>query len=249
MIEGESYITAISHFQETSEEDGEVIVGTSDGWLHTFEMTKKFTGISQGTSRRVCNGALTAIVGARISTNNHQTMKIVAAASDEGVIDVLDEKLGELHIVGPFFIEDNSKRKSGDPVTSIKMMKNNVIAAFASGHIRVIDPRDGNLRCEIAAHARCITSMDVDPERDLVASVSEDTFLCVHSIDLESELDGSNEDQVSLLICEEMPDNICTGVRFVPGIAQVRDRPVAKVIAITFYDKEFLVLVTSSILN
>lgn len=58
-----------------------------------------------------------------------------------------------------------------------------VIAAYGSGHIRMFLVREPILLCEVAAHARWITALDVAPESRLALTVAEDSFVRVWQIE------------------------------------------------------------------
>lgn len=54
--------------------------------------------------------------------------------------------------------------------------------------------RSGYLYCEVAAHARPISAMDVHPSEPLVVTAGEDSVLCVWSIpDNEASKGGTGE--------------------------------------------------------
>lgn len=67
--------------------------------------------------------------------------------------------------------------------TSIKLLEDVVIAAYGSGHIRMFLVREPILLCEVAAHARWITALDVAPESRLALTVAEDSFVRVWQIE------------------------------------------------------------------
>ena len=59
------------------------------------------------------------------------------------------------------------------------------MCAYGSGHIRVFGTQTWSLICEIAAHARWITAIDVALETGHLLSVSEDSFARVWQISRE----------------------------------------------------------------
>lgn len=67
--------------------------------------------------------------------------------------------------------------------TSVGLWEGMVVAAYGSGHIRLFSTVEPTLLCEVAAHARWITALDVASHANLVLSVSEDSFVRVWEID------------------------------------------------------------------
>lgn len=59
------------------------------------------------------------------------------------------------------------------------------MCAYGSGHIRVFGTQTWSLVCEVAAHARWITAIDVALETGHFLSVSEDSFARVWQISRE----------------------------------------------------------------
>ena len=71
------------------------------------------------------------------------------------------------------------------PCTSLKMWGDFILCAYGSGHIRVFGTQTWSLVCEVAAHARWITAIDVALETGHFLSVSEDSFARVWQISRE----------------------------------------------------------------
>lgn len=67
--------------------------------------------------------------------------------------------------------------------TSLGLWEGMVVAAYGSGHIRLFSTVEPSLLCEVAAHARWITALDVASSANLFLSVSEDSFVRVWEID------------------------------------------------------------------
>ena len=55
-----------------------------------------------------------------------------------------------------------------DPCTSVVAKDGYAVASFTTGHIRLYDLTSKSLAVEIAAHARCITALDMHPSLDMV---------------------------------------------------------------------------------
>lgn len=58
---------------------------------------------------------------------------------------------------------------AGFPCTSVVTRSDVAVAGYASGHIRVYQISSARMHCEIAAHARCVTAMDIHPSRGSVS--------------------------------------------------------------------------------
>uniref|UniRef100_A0A7S1G9Z0 WD repeat-containing protein 54 beta-propeller domain-containing protein n=1 Tax=Bicosoecida sp. CB-2014 TaxID=1486930 RepID=A0A7S1G9Z0_9STRA len=99
----------------------------------------------------------------------------------------------------------------GFPATSVGVKRGVAIAAFASGHVRLFDIAGKRLTTEIAAHARCITALDVHPTRNSFATVGEDAVMNVWALP-DGEDKGSAD--VTLEICSPVPDRLLAGVAF-----------------------------------
>jgi WD domain, G-beta repeat. len=68
------------------------------------------------------------------------------------------------------------------PCTSLKIWGDFILCAYGSGHIRVFGTQAWSLICEVAAHARWITAIDMALETGYFLSVSEDSFARVWQI-------------------------------------------------------------------
>ena len=112
--------------------------------------------------------------------------------------------------------------------------------AFASGHVRVYDLASsyGKL-AELQAHTRCVTALAVDDKGLELATVSEDSFLHVWSLEPrdgaggdEAKADGADP-SLALTYSHQVTDAVLTGVQFVapaPGAGKAPD------VAVTAYD-------------
>ncbi|KAH8057745.1 helicase [Aureococcus anophagefferens] len=116
--------------------------------------------------------------------------------------------------------------------------------AFASGHVRVYDLASsyGKL-AELQAHTRCVTALAVDDKGLELATVSEDSFLHVWSLEPrdgaggdEAKADGADP-SLALTYSHQVTDAVLTGVQFVapaPGAGKAPD------VAVTAYDVDAL---------
>lgn len=85
-----------------------------------------------------------------------------------------------------------------------------IIASYVTGHIRMFRLSTGTLRCEIAAHSRAITALDVYRDEYLL-STGEDTFVNVWKI---PHVETKTSVSVDLVMSERMPDKLIMGGKF-----------------------------------
>lgn len=115
--------------------------------------------------------------------------KYIYSADDTGVIIQWDKQ-------GDPLVKHNDAK--GFPCTSLVLLKNIVIASYASGYLRIYGNGNNNrddraLQAEIGAHARCITALHVHPVLPIFASVGEDCVVNVWSLPNVSSSNSSKE--------------------------------------------------------
>lgn len=127
---------------------------------------------------------------------------LLAVGDLSGVVSVWNENLTCL-----------SRVNIGEPCTAIKFSRDGteVIASFACGHIRVFDAESGVKKYEIAAHTRSINAIDVHPKEDLLATVGEDSCICVWKLPASN---GGGDRDVKMVFSEVKRDTIWSGVQF-----------------------------------
>lgn len=176
-----------------------------------------FVGTSQGDVLvfREDNGSLTLRLKLRASKTPISTVcasvssGILAAGSTSGQISVW--RLDDLVNVGKVI-------RKGSSCMSLQIRKKLVMAAFSSGQIRVYSCASGvRLVAEIAAHVRCITALALHPQKDWLASVSEDTAINVWSFSGTTSDDTADDDddlEIRLIFSKVEQDAVFTAVGF-----------------------------------
>lgn len=104
------------------------------------------------------------------------------------------------------------------PCTSLKVFDDTFVASFTSGHIRFYDSAEGTLKCEVAAHSRCITSLDASIARGskVVCSVGEDSCMSVWTVPSSSSSSTEHSEEVERLYYDSsIRDKKLTGVSFI----------------------------------
>lgn len=101
----------------------------------------------------------------------------------------------------------------GEVPTRCVTFATSLIVSFGHGVIRVWDMLAKDLRVEICAHARWISSMDGLPDKGIFASVGEDTVLNVWKVE-----EGTHE--ISLLHTSVVADKLLCGVAFTDPISE-----------------------------
>ncbi|KAL7632445.1 UNVERIFIED_CONTAM: hypothetical protein RMT77_017221 [Armadillidium vulgare] len=107
--------------------------------------------------------------------------KVVAASDSQAniIIGSDEETLEMTKIIEPY---------GKDPsITCLELLNEIVIAGYMSGHIRIFSIITGIIQAEITANARSVLSLDMSIPRTVLLSVSEDSFVRVWKINLNSE--------------------------------------------------------------
>ncbi|XP_046674371.1 WD repeat-containing protein 54-like isoform X2 [Homalodisca vitripennis] len=105
--------------------------------------------------------------------------KDLLVSADEGGSVVLWNLTGEELLKGYSLPEYRTA------CTGVKLLQEFLLAAYGSGHLRMfsVDPtKPPALMCEVAAHARWLTALDVAPDSNLALTTSEDSFVRVWEI-------------------------------------------------------------------
>ncbi|GIL74642.1 hypothetical protein Vretimale_2281 [Volvox reticuliferus] len=76
----------------------------------------------------------------------------------------------------------NSIDPTGQPVVSVAVRRDLIVAARLDGAIQLYGLRDGKLRADIGGHSRFISAMDIHPTKDIIATVSEDCTLGIWAL-------------------------------------------------------------------
>lgn len=64
----------------------------------------------------------------------------------------------------------DASRGRSEPCTSLRVFNDLVCVAMATGYIRIFNVNSLTLKCEVTAHARWITALDIAPETGLLVS-------------------------------------------------------------------------------
>ena len=116
----------------------------------------------------------------------------------------------------------------GFPCTSVEIRGDTIFGAFATGHLRLFRLSGRSCVVEIAAHARCITALDLHPKLEILVSVGEDSLVNVWNFDL----GGDGAIGAELRLSHSVKDSLLTGVQFAEN---------GQIVAST-YDREALVV-------
>jgi WD40 repeat protein len=93
------------------------------------------------------------------------------------------------------------------PVTRLLSSTAFLIAAFADGSVKVLN-NELKMRVSINAHARAISSMDIDEMSGVFLTAGEDSTLCVWTVPT------GEEGTVDLVMADSVPDRLVTGAKF-----------------------------------
>ncbi|XP_022660746.1 WD repeat-containing protein 54-like isoform X2 [Varroa jacobsoni] len=104
----------------------------------------------------------------------HGTAELTASCDELGTVvlwagQTALSKLGSL----------DASRGRAEPCTSVRVWAGLVCVAMATGFIRIYHADSMALKCEVTAHARWITALDIAAQSGLLVSVSEDAFIRV----------------------------------------------------------------------
>lgn len=145
--------------------DGFIAIGTSAGAVHVLGVP-----VRSGEEISLLDTLLTK---EHPISSMAATSRALVSGNDNGDIFVFDPA-GGFEMISRF-------AGNGVPVTSLCTRDDAVIAAYASGHMRVYRMSANEMSIEITAHTRSITALTLHPELQLVASCSEDQHLHVWS--------------------------------------------------------------------
>ncbi|GMI27886.1 hypothetical protein TeGR_g15200 [Tetraparma gracilis] len=179
------------------------LVGDSTGAMHTFE-----GGGDRGGSSSYKN--LTSV-------RNHQATitsisrgdKIVASGDSFGAVAVYDisPSLATEGLSTNTLTVRRLVNVAQSPVTRLLSSTAFLIAAFADGSVKVLN-NELKMRVSINAHARAISSMDIDEMSGVFLTAGEDSTLCVWTVPT------GEEGTVDLVMADSVPDRLVTGAKF-----------------------------------
>jgi len=149
----------------------------------------------------------------------------------------------------------------GDPCTALELLGSDLaVAGFASGHVRLYEIASQFAKvAELQAHTRCVTGLAIDEEGLELATVSEDSYLHVWSLEAENGGDAAAADgggeakggeakapgddrSLALNYSAYVADALLTGVQFVAAAPGAFRGNAAKTtdLAVTAYDVDAL---------
>eukprot|EP00727_Mastigamoeba_balamuthi_P013335 m51a1_g8624 hypothetical protein (336) ;mRNA; r:87542-89318 len=166
-----------------------ILVGTSTGVVHVF-LVDDSNAVSVHSSLQSPCGAIRDL--ATCSQRSYRW----ACADDVGSVVVYDN-LDQVSVFAG----------TGVPCTAVAMREEGVVvAAMANGTLRVYSLLDMACVAEINAHAREITAMHLHPRVAMYATVSEDSYIRVWSIE--------SPEHIKLVHSAHVPHAMLTGVQF-----------------------------------
>lgn len=134
---------------------------------------------------------------------------ILCVGSSEGKIYLLSvPHVNEANVIGTI---------PGDvmkfPVTSMGVLQCGIsilLAGYSNGQIKGYKLPEGKHLLTINAHSRAITAIDVNPNKAVIASVGEDSFMNLFEIGAQKEIN------VTLISSSKIENTLLCGVSFLP---------------------------------
>jgi len=187
---------SFAHFapptQVANEKGDFICVGTSGGTVNVFSIFPNEAKHDCSLDAHECPiTALASEIG---------TLKTMASADHSGKI---------VTWASPSFEKESVFAGEGNTVTGLAFKDDFIIAALASGTIRLLNAKTAVAIAEIGGHSRIINAIDVHPVLDMFVTVGEDTFVNVWT--LPSEATGQ---EISVTLNAKVDNAFLTGVRF-----------------------------------
>lgn len=133
---------------------------------------------------------------------------ILVSADDAGLINVFAAN-------SPVDFTKLFDAQVKSPVASVAARGDQVIAAEVRGVINFISLSTQRVYCELQAHGRYLSAMDLHPRRDVFATVAEDSTLGVWTLPKEGGGSGSGiAAEVRSIFSTSWEDGMLTGVTF-----------------------------------
>lgn len=110
---------------------------------------------------------------------HHASVSAVATNASSPAMIVTGDVNGALQFWNNQFQPFVSVPIPGECVTSIAIFGAFVCASYGSGTIRLFLAQTGELRIEVAAHSKWINAIGYSPVTNVLASVSDDSLLCL----------------------------------------------------------------------
>ncbi|XP_076461073.1 WD repeat domain 54-like [Babylonia areolata] len=183
-----------------------VCIGTESGKILVFGIPPKGTNV---TLKNTLKGHSSPICDLSVEGN------VMASSDNSGNILIWN-------FSGSDAKQMVSIAGSGSPCNSVRLWKGTVVAGYGSGHLRVFNAVSGKIGAEVTAHARSINAVDVAPEKGLVLSISDDSFMRVWKVT------PGNVPQLEYQHSENVTDLQLVGGKFVD--------PQGRALCLTGYD-------------
>mmetsp|Transcript_44343 Transcript_44343/g.105639 ORF Transcript_44343/g.105639 Transcript_44343/m.105639 type:complete len:343 (+) Transcript_44343:43-1071(+) len=220
--ERQNYVRGIAIVQRGAEPEA-LIVGTSSGVLHVFEvdgMKFLYTHALEGHHKAaIADIATTHEAG--YAAHTLAPTPLFAVADEGGVITVWD---------APKLLPTAELKMPGESFTTIQCRGDSVFAGTLSGRICVFNISTQKLQCEIAAHARSVLALHLHPSMEWLVSASEDTYINVWNVE------GLLTQEIEATLSMSLKDHLICGANFVGKNG--------KDIAVVSYDVDAICVVT-----
>ena len=102
------------------------------------------------------------------------------------------------------------------PVVAVAARGDHVVAAETSGRVSFISLTTQKVYCELQAHSRYLSALDMHPTQDVFATVAEDSTLAVWELPMERREGAARESGADprCVFAACWPDGMLTGVAF-----------------------------------
>ena len=133
---------------------------------------------------------------------------VIASADDAGVV-VTWRAISSDRFEAMFWVQLEG------PVVAVAARGNQVVAAETTGRVSFISLTTQKVYCEMQAHSRYLSALDMHPTQDVFATVAEDSTLAVWELPMERR-EGARESGADprCVFAACWPDGMLTGVAF-----------------------------------
>jgi WD40 repeat protein len=195
-----------SHYVIGLAVDGEsniLFVGTSIGSILAIKNQKILKRLQSADSSLISSHRSNGSI-ACLACNSRYMISI----DEEGNLEAFDQSQDYRNAL----MVPVSEEHKGDLCTTLCITDNLLIGGFTSGHIRVykIVGEEVSLLMEIAAHARAVTGFALHPNKELLASCSDDQGINVW--ELRTFESDSHVTRAKVVFNDVINDNVLTGV-------------------------------------
>ena len=134
---------------------------------------------------------------------------VMASADDAGVV-VAWRAITSDRFEAMFWLQLES------PAVAVAARGDQIVAAETSGRVSFISLRTQKVYCELQAHSRYLSALDMHPTQDVFATVAEDSTLAVWELPMERRAGAGRESGADprCVFAACWPDGMLTGVAF-----------------------------------